>query len=332
MTTNIKEKALQLGYSSCGIIPAATFKEYYEALDKRIESFPESKRFYESMYESGASEGKSIIVCIYGYNHFKVPQNLEGHFAKYYLFHSDIAYSKAFRAKSEFESYLQTLGLCVLKSQEPPMRWAAVKAGLGKFGRNNFVYTNEHGSHIHIDAWTVDGVLDYDQCQEETLMPGCKEGCRKCVTACPTKALCDEFSMDLGKCVTYLVFRKNSNEVNEQLGQWMYGCDACQDACPMNKGKLTDMEDFPLLPQYSQHMNLENILAMDGDVYANIVHPRFWRAGKDGIVAWQRNALRCMINSSEEKYHKLILECVNRPELEEVARWGCAKLGIGLSV
>jgi len=58
------------------------------------------------------------------------------------------------------------------------------------------------------------------------------------------------------------------------------------------------------------------------------VFPRFWFAGKDAIVTWQRNALRCMINSGDEKYHPLIVECTNHPELQEVAKWGCAKLGL----
>lgn len=332
MTANIKKKALQLGYSGCGIIPTEIFDEYYKALDERIESFPESKEFYESQLGRGTppADSKSIIVCVRGYNHFKIPEKLEKHIGKYYLFHGGIPYSKAFSAKAEFEAYLQTLGLRIIKSQPPPMRWAAVKAGLAKFGRNNFIYTQEHGSHTHIDTWIVDAILDYDNPASDTLMPECHAHCRKCIDACPTKALNDEFSMDKGKCITHLMYEKKSlsNETREQMGQWLYGCDVCQDVCPMNKDKLTNAEDFPLLTQYEEHIEPEKILTMGDDTYANIVFPRFWFAGKDAIVTWQRNALRCMINSGDEKYHPLIVECTNYPDLQEIAKWGCAKLGL----
>jgi len=334
LTDKIKEKALQLGYSGCGIIPAAIFEEYYKALDERIESFPESKEFYDSQYGRGTPPdgSKSIIVCVRGYNHYKIPEKLGKHIGKYYLFHGGIPYSKAYSIKAEFEAYLQVSGMRILKSQPPPMRWAAAKAGLGKFGRNNFIFTPEHGSHTHIDAWIVDTVLDYDNPVNDTLMPQCRANCRKCIDACPTKALSDEFSMDRGKCITHLMYEKKSlsNETRAQMGQWLYGCDACQDVCPMNKGKLMQAEDFPLLSQYEEYMEPEKILLMDEDTYANIVYPRFWFAGKDALVTWQRNALRCMINSGDTKYHKLIQECNTHPEprIQEIAKWGCATLGL----
>ncbi|MCL2378803.1 MAG: hypothetical protein FWC77_06730 [Defluviitaleaceae bacterium] len=329
LTNKIKEKAVQLGYSGCGIIPAEIFEEYNKSLDERAKSFPESKEFYESQAGRAVppANSKSIIVCVRGYNHYKIPPKLEKHIGKYYLFHGGIPYSQAFAAKAEFEAFLQVSGIGILKSQPPPVRWAAAKAGLGKFGRNNFIFTNQHGSHTHIDTWVVDTALEYGNPAADYLMPGCKAGCRKCIQACPTKALNGDFSMDRSKCITHLMYEKKPlpSELRAQMGQWLYGCDVCQDVCPMNKGKLTNTEDFPLLSQYEEHIEPEKILLMDDDTYTNIVYPRFWFAGKDATLTWQCNALRCMINSGDARYRKLIQECSNHPEprIRGIARWGC---------
>jgi len=302
-SASIKEKVLQLGFSGCGIIPATIFEEYHKALHERIQAFPESKERYEALSVMGnPPEGaKSIIVCVRGYNHYKIPEAIKKHIGKYYMFHTDIPYSAAYQAKAEFAGYLQVSGLHIIKAN-PPARWVAVKAGLGKFGRNNFFYTEEHGSHVHIDTWIVDAELEYEKPNDSTIMPGCHEGCNNCVTACPTKALDGAFSMNYNKCVVPLIYKKEapSEETQAQMGQWLYGCDACQDACPLNSGKLTEQEDFPLLMQFAEHLQPEKILAMTNDDYTNIILPRLWYAGENGLETWKRNANRAIANQAKD--------------------------------
>lgn len=302
MTAAIKAKALELGYSSCGIIPAEAFTEFERALEERIQTFPESKERYEWQRGKGTppENAKSIIVCVCGYNHYKFPGKMTEHFGKYYLAHSSVPYSPGFRMKAEFEAFLQVSGLRIINFAEPPARWAAVKAGLGKFSRNNFFYTNENGSYNGIDVWTVDAELDYDSWDGNALMPGCTENCRKCIDACPTKAMSGDFAMDCGKCVAFLMFAnvQKSAETEAMMGRWLYGCDACQDVCPLNKGKLTEEAEFPLLAQYQDYVTPEAILAMDEETFANIMYPRFPRAGKDGFVKWKDNAKRAVKNKN----------------------------------
>ena len=330
----IKEKALSLGYSACGIIPAEPFAEYKKALDERIAAFPQSKSSYKPLYGfvDPPESGKSIIVCIVGFNKYKVPRELAQYAGKHYLFDVRLQYAEEFRMGAEFETYLKNIGLRLVGGGVPD-RWAAVKAGIAKFGRNNFIYSEQHGSYCLSLTWVVDKVLTYDAPPAETLAAECGGGCLACVDACPTKALCGELKMDYGKCIPCLANnteRLPDTETMEHMGSWIYGCDVCQDVCPMNKGKQSETEEFPLLRQYADYIKPEGILEMDEDTYKNVVNPRFWYVGEDGLWLWKCNALRVMINSGDEKYFPYIKKysgCEDK-RIAGVAKWGCDKLGL----
>jgi len=333
-TQKIKHKALELGYIACGIIPSSVFEEYSRYLDERVNTFPESKELYEPLYALArlSDNVKSVIVCLRRYNRYKVPAGLSGIIGKIYLFDGRLSYSREYRAKMEFETYLGTLGMNILP-KELPARWAAAKAGLGKFGHNNFIYSQDHGSYIWIDTWTVNKELDYDNMPEDASLFVCNEKCHKCVKACPTNALSNTFSMDRGKCITQIsCFSKDipKEDIRSKLGLWMYGCDVCQDACPLNKDKFKETEEFPLLQEFEEYLKPENILKMDEETYMNILNPRFWYIGKDGFWLWKCNALRNMINSGLNEYHQLIKQCCNDTDnrIKEIAEWGCDKLNI----
>ena len=331
---DIKKKALQLGFSSCGIIPAEPFDEYRKSLDSRIKAFPQSEEIYKQLYAfvHPPEESKSIIVCISGYGHRKPPKEMAKHIGKFYLFDVRIAYTEEYRAASEFVTYLRTKGLGMLKGGVPD-RLAAAKAGLGKFGRNNFIFTPEHGSYIFIHTWIVDKVLDYDPICEDILAAECSAGCLACVQACPTKALCDGYSMDRGKCIPHVANNTENLpdfDTMEKMGVWLYGCDACQDICPMNARKTKDNESFPLLTQHEEYTKPENILEMDEKTYVNVLNPRFWYIGEDGLWLWKCNALRVLINDGDQKYHHIIKKLSGHDDkrIREIAEWGCKKLGI----
>ena len=251
---------------------------------------------------------------------------------KIYLFDSRIPYTEEYRGNSEFETYIKLLGINILPAGVPA-RLAAAKAGLGKFGRNNFLYDSNHGSYICINTWVIDKELEYDAIENDTLLSACDDGCQKCVKACPTKALSGGFSMDRGRCVTQLsCYAKDALDENTRLemGTWLYGCDACQDVCPLNRDKFTETEEYPLLAVFEEYLKPENILEMDENTYKNILNPRFWYAGEDKLWLWKCNALRSMINSGEEKYHPLIKKSCNDEDarIKEIAEWGLKHLNL----
>jgi len=243
-----------------------------------------------------------------------------------------VAYTEEHRANTEFETYLKLLGLDLLDAGVPD-RLAGARAGVGKFGRNNFLYDEEHGSHIIINTWIVDRELDYDPAATDINLKACNDGCHKCIKACPTGALSDKLTMDMGKCICFAQFDEKEaldEKMREQMGVWLYGCDACQDVCPANKDKFKESQEYPLLSDFEELMGLESILSMDEYTYSNVLNPRFWYAGEENLWLWKCNAIRCMVNSGEGKYHTLIKQACNNEDerIREMAQWGCKKLGL----
>ena len=331
---DIKHMALQLGYTACGIIPSVSFDEYKQYLDERVNSFPESKKLYKPLYGlvKPPENSKSIIVCTWRYNRYKMPDHLDGVIGKLYLFDIVGAAWRENEAYIEFENYINSLDINILEGYIPD-RLAAAKAGLGKFGYNNFIYDPEHGSYIRIDAWSVDAELDYDITPENTVLPECNASCLKCVEACPTKALSGKFSMDRGKCVAQISYYSKDlphEDTRTQMGSWLYGCDVCQDVCPLNKDKFTETEEYPAISGFEEYLQLEKIMEMDVDTYIEKLYPHFGYTGKDGLWLWICNALRSMINSGDAGYHHQIKQYCDNPDrrISEMAKWGCSMLGI----
>ena len=335
LASKIKARAMQLGYLGCGIIPASELREYKKYIDERIKVFPESKEFYDSLY--GMAEppenAKSVIVCTQNYTKYRVSESLSGLIGVSYMFEGRLPFAPDYRTNAEFEGYIQTLGVNILKFHAPA-RLSAAKAGLGKYGRNTFMYDPKHGSYIWIDTWVVDKELEYDTVADDVFLSACSDGCQKCIGACPTKALASSYVINRGRCINQLACYTGNGIPDEdtrvEMGRWLYGCEVCQKACPMNKDVFTGNEEFPLLAEIEEYMQPERVLEMDEETYVNIVSPRFWYIGAQNMWLWKCNALRSMINSGDSKYHDFIRKYQNDadPRISEMARWGCVRLGI----
>ncbi len=112
-------------------------------------------------------------------------------------------------------------------------REAAVRAGIGFYGKNTMVIAPGLGS------WIVLGVIVTTQelAHTEPIAPGCGS-CTACIDACPTDALDEVGVLDATRCLSYWtqVPEPFPLEYREALGAQVYGCDICQDVCPWNRG------------------------------------------------------------------------------------------------
>ena len=336
-SADIKRKLLSLGYSDAGVIPAEDFLEYDAALTSRATSFPSSAKMYDFLRSMAhiPVEAKSIIVATRAYTRYRVPDSLSGRFGKFYVFDGRLKHTEERRASLAFEAFMSENGLGIVKGSVPA-RLAAVRAGLGFFRENNFFYTEKDGSYVVIDTWLVDAAFNAetsDPAEAEATSPKvCSDTCGACIKACPTGALDGPFSMDRGKCVAHFSFAGwagiPGEALREGMGKWLYGCDACQDVCPFNKGKMRGEEDFPGLEELEKELELENLLEMDGETYKNTIQPWFFYIGENEHWLWRVNVLRAMANSRHIKYYGAIERHLTDQDgrVREIAAWGIRKL------
>jgi len=113
-------------------------------------------------------------------------------------------------------------------------RAAAARAGLGFFGKNTNLLQPRKGSWFFLSEILLDLELPSDD-QEVKISCG---SCRRCIDACPTDAFPKPYVLDSGKCISYLTIENKGAipfALREPMGDWIFGCDVCQDVCPFNR-------------------------------------------------------------------------------------------------
>jgi epoxyqueuosine reductase len=202
-------------------------------------------------------------------------------------------------------------------------REAAVRAGIGFYGKNTMVITRRHGS------WVVLGTLVTTAVLEPTapLETDCGS-CRLCVDACPTDALEEAGVLDATRCLSYWTQAPEPipEAYRAALGPQVYGCDICQDVCPWNRGVEKRRADRP--PDAAAHVDLVAWLEADGNelvtgldrLYVPRNDPRWLR----------RNALVALGNAGEpdERTRRVLDDYADADDdlLAEHARWARARL------
>jgi epoxyqueuosine reductase len=337
----IKAKALSLGYTGCGIIPVDSFREFNDELERRSRLFPHSAFFYDRLKPMAKvldkiPWAKSMVVVLRRYDRdYILPEGAGRLVGRYYLVDGRLPFSKEFANQAAFDEYMKTLDLQTAPStQMAPARWSAVLAGLGKFRNNNFVYT-EKGSWNVIDTWVVNEVLDYEPPVDNPRYD-CPEGCNKCVEACPTRALSVPFTMDATHCISYLTYESRfrptelpPEELRPSMGEWVYGCDLCQQACPFNAKTWREGADlFPEPWPLADIINLEKLAVMDQETYEQKIQPRFWYIDKQDIWQWKSNAIRAMANAGKTEYEPYIAKALDDPHanVRAMAAWAVAHI------
>ncbi|WP_238899946.1 MULTISPECIES: 4Fe-4S double cluster binding domain-containing protein [unclassified Clostridium] len=339
LADKIKSAALNLGYEKCGIIKISDIDGYKERLDERVERVPESKGFYQGQYRFTQLQdtypwAKSIVICVRRYGKYHIPEHLKGMIAKYYLVDArKDKNSKDFQDSVKFEEYMQELGLRAETERGfglVPLRFAAMKAGLGIVRKNNFFYT-ENGSSVYLDAWLIDKELEAVEIPD---VRPCSDKCNLCMKACPSASLSKPYTMNpiaCVSCITTFMGRDMTNEkYREEIGNWVYGCDACQDACPMNKNRWQETEEFPNLQELSEQISLEKIIKMDYKFLEEVMQPKFWYIDKSSVWKWKVNAINVMVNDYKEQYKEHILYACNdsNSKVREMAEWAIEKLNL----
>jgi len=131
----------------------------------------------------------------------------------------------------------------------------ATEAGLGWFGKNTNLLNRESGSYFFLSEIFTDLELEPDR---EPYRDHCGT-CRRCLDLCPTGALGDGYLMEPRLCISYLTIENRGPipiELRPKLGEWIFGCDICQEVCPWNDPRSFDGAE-ELAPRLAELLALD---------------------------------------------------------------------------
>jgi epoxyqueuosine reductase len=106
-------------------------------------------------------------------------------------------------------------------------------------------------------------------------------------------------------------------------GQWIYGCDLCQTACPFNKGKWSEDLEFPGLAELSRHLEPGRIVGLSYGFIRSALAPKFWYLTADRDWQWKANALNAMKNGWSPGLRPALDRALadERAEVRRMAAW-----------
>lgn len=245
---HIHAAAREVGFSLCGVakcralgVSQARFKDWLadgngDGLDYLSRNI--DKRFDPARLVEGA---KTVVICALNYRNPMTGGYPDGADCKIasYACTTDYHYTiKAmlhvlFERLREVEPSLA--GRAFVDSAPLAEKAWAVEAGLGWIGRQSLLITREYGSTVLLGALVLcDEVDGYD---EPYVGSGCGD-CRRCIDACPNRAIGDARTIDTRRCISRLTIEREAVMPDDcSLCGWIFGCEECQNACPHNHSK-----------------------------------------------------------------------------------------------
>jgi epoxyqueuosine reductase len=160
-------------------------------------------------------------------------------------------------------------------------------AGLGWVGKHTLLINRSRGSWFFLAALLTDVELQYEA-PYETDHCGT---CRACLDACPTNAFPQPYVLDATRCISYLTIELRDaipQELRSGIGEWLFGCDICQEACPWNsRAEPSEKLDFEPHPE-NDPIELTKLFELDETAFRmRFRHTPLWRPKRRGLL---RNA------------------------------------------
>ena len=302
LTAALKTRAADLGFALCGVAPAAR-PDTLDALTEWLAAGRHGEMGYMERradayaHPDGVLPGvKSVVMLATSYHTADPPAALDpppgfGKVARYARGGAD--YHDLLRARMKplaallHEANPGGRTRTVVDTAPLLERDFARKAGLGWFGKNTLLLNKRAGSYLLLSAVLTDAVLDYDAPHEAAHCGTCTA----CLDACPTDAFVAPHVLDARRCIAYLTIEAKGpipEDLRAGCGDWLFGCDVCQEVCPWNR-KATRSDDPAFAPRPDlAPANAAAIAAMtDDELHAAFDGTPLDRPGPDGL---RRNA------------------------------------------
>jgi len=300
LAATIKQRGRELGFDLVGIAPAAA-SQYRDYLRQWLADGQAgtmqylANRFNERTDPASYFPGAASIICV-AMNYFvaleDVPEDEKPHAGKVARYALGDDYHEVI--KGRLHTLADWIRQTVPEAQTrtcvdtaPVMeKDLAARAGIGWVGKNTCTI------NAHIGSWLLLGeiITTLDLPADKPATDHCGT-CRRCIDACPTGAITAPYQLDARRCISYLTIEHRQEipaEFHSPIGDWLYGCDICQDVCPFNKQPPT-ATDSVLSPRFpTGALDVRQVLVWDTDEYRRQLRGSAMKRVKLPVL--QRNA------------------------------------------
>lgn len=284
-TAFIKTKAVDLGFSFCGISKAEFLTDESSRLEAWLKKGYQGKMGYlENHFDKRLDPtllvpgAKSVISLVY--NYFPVQdlsKQSELKIAKY-------AYGEDYHfvIRDKLKTFLQLIqeevgevhGRAFVDSAPVMERAWAKRSGLGWVGKNSLLLNRSMGSFFFLAELIIDLDLTYDSPVKDYCGT-----CTACMDACPTDAITEPYVVDGSKCISYFTIELKEEipaDVKGKFENWIFGCDICQDVCPWNSFSKPHEE-----PRFNSSSDFSGLTPTE---WKEMTHEVFEKVFKDSAV------------------------------------------------
>jgi epoxyqueuosine reductase len=320
--TALKEKARELGFNMVGITPAtpsptlAAYRQWVEAgMHSTMQFMARSDRQERREDLNKILPGAASIVMVgLDYRTAAISEDIlkdptRGRIASYAwgVDYHDLMTPRLEELAAWMQSSAGTGSNRVYVDTGAVLeRSHAQQAGMGFIGKNTMLIHPRRGSYFFLGEIISSIEFDnYDEAHRESMCGKCS----RCMDACPTDAFPKPHVLDARLCISYHTIENRGwidRKLRPKFGNWVFGCDICQEVCPFQRfSPLTNEADF--LPMDENHAAplLSTLLTLDEDsfqaIYADSPVERIKRVG---IV---RNALIAAGNSRDKQFIPYII-------------------------
>jgi epoxyqueuosine reductase len=201
----------------------------------------------------------------------------------------------------------------------------ARRAGLGWFGKNTMLLNKHLGSYFFLGALLLDLELEIDEPHEASHCGTCTA----CLDACPTNAFVEPSLLDSRRCISYLTIELRGpipKQLREPMGDWLFGCDVCQEVCPWNHKGTPGLEPALKPRQDLTTIDLLELLTFSDDQFRQRFRgTALMRAKRQGLL---RNAAIVLGNRRDPSalpvLRNVLVDC--DPVVREAAQWAIDKI------
>ena len=203
--------------------------------------------------------------------------------------------------------------------------WAE-RAGLGWIGKHSGLLSQTLGSWFLLGEMLVNRELVADPPLEREHCGTCA----RCLEACPTRAIVAPYQVDARRCISYLTIEHKGTiapELRPLIGEWVFGCDVCQEVCPWNRF-APPAREARLHARALEGWSLEKFLELDEPTFAQVfAQSPIRRAQRDGFL---RNVCIALGNRAEAGAVPALaraLESDPSPLVRGHAAWALGEIG-----